>query len=286
MKYQFLRFPEGRTKAVTLSYDDGHTTDKKLTEIINKYGLKCTYNLVGLKVEKEHGLAHDFIKKEILDNGHEVANHGYNHRAQNKIRSIEGIREIIDCRLALENIFGIPIRGFAYPDNSVNRFTEPDTYKRIKSYLNEIGISYARNAGSDNDKFLLPEDFHNWMPTAHHDNPDIIGYIDKFLNLDISKLYISNRDPKLFYLWGHTRELERNNNWNHFDTICQKLSGKSDIWYATNIEIYDYVNAYNSLIYSADGRIVYNPTLYTIWFDVDGKLYSIKSGETLHLQDS
>lgn len=286
MKYQFLRFPEGKTKAVTLSYDDGNTIDMKLTEIINKYNLKCTFNLVGSKVEKESGLTLDFIKKEILGKGHEVANHGYNHRAQNKIRSIEGIREIIDCRLVLENAFGTIIRGFAYPDIAVKKFAEPDTYQRIKSYLNEIGIFYARSAGGDNDNFLLPEDFHNWMPTAHHDNPNIMEYIDKFINTDIQKLYIASRDPKLFYLWGHAFELERNNNWNHFDEICQKLSGKNDIWYATNIEIYDYVNAYNSLRYSADGTIIYNPTLYTIWFDIDGKVYSIKSGETLHLQDS
>ena len=70
------------------------------------------------------------------------------------------------------------------------------------------------------------------------------------------------------------------------DEMCEKLAGKDDTWYATNIEIYDYVQAYNSLVYSADGTIIYNPTLYTIWFAIDGKSYSIKSGETLHLQDT
>ena len=49
------------------------------------------------------------------------------------------------------------------------------------------------------------------------------------------------------------------------------------------MEIYNYVEAYRSLIYSADGMRVYNPTLLEIFFDVDGKLYSIKSGETLRL---
>ena len=286
MKYQFLRFPEGKAKAVTLSYDDGAASDVRLTEIINQYGLKCTYNLMGLNTEEEWGLTQDFIKKEILGKGHEVANHGYHHRAQNRIRAIEGIREVLDCRLALEKTFGMIIRGFAYADIAVNRFTEPDTYKRIKSYLEELGIVYARTVGGDNDKFQLPEDFLNWMPTAHHDNPHIFEYIQKFLDTDLQKLYIASRSPMLFFLWGHAHELERNDNWEHFEEICRKLSGKSDVWYATNIEIYDYVQAYNSLVYSADGITVYNPTLHTIWFDVDGKIYVIHSGQTLRLQEA
>ncbi len=47
------------------------------------------------------------------------------------------------------------------------------------------------------------------------------------------------------------------------------------------IEIYDYVSAYRSLVFSADGSMVYNPTLLDIWFTEDGKPYIIKSGETL-----
>ena len=42
------------------------------------------------------------------------------------------------------------------------------------------------------------------------------------------------------------------------------------------MEIYDYVTAYHSLIYSADGTRVYNPTLHEIRFDTDSKLSSVK----------
>lgn len=281
MKYVFLRFPEGKAKALTLSYDDGCKDDVRFLETIDQYGLKCTFNLVGTKVERGKPLSADFIRENILAKGHEIATHGYNHRAQNKIRSIEGIREIIDCRLALEREFGMIIRGMAFPDNVVNRFLEPDAYARIKNYLVDLEIAYVRSAAGDNDKFELPEDWHNWIPTAHHDNPQIMEYIDKFVNLDVSKLYCASRTPKLFYMWGHSFEFENKQNWSHLDEICQKLGGKDDVWYATNIEIYDYVQAYKSLRYSADGSIIYNPTLIQIWFDVDGKLYSIHPGETL-----
>ena len=284
MKYNFLRFPGGKVKAVTLSYDDGCKEDIRMVEILNKYGLKCTFNLVGKNIEKELPLTKEFIKNNILAKGHEIANHGYDHRSQSKIRALEGIRDIIDCRIALEKAFGIIIQGMAFPDNVINRFLEPDAYERVKKYIGELEIAYVRSAAGDNDKFKLPEDWHNWIPTAHHDNPAIMEYIDKFVALDVDKLYKLDRTPKLFYLWGHSYEFERNQNWEHLEEICQKLSGKDDIWYATNIEIYDYVQAYNGLKYSADSNLVYNPTLLDIWFDVDGTMYCVKSGETIMIQ--
>lgn len=283
MKYNFLRFPGGKAKAVTFSYDDGSKDDVRFLDVINKYNLKCTFNLVGELVENEAGLSKDFIKENILSKGHEIAVHGYCHRGQNKIRSIEGIRDILDCRILLEREFGIIVRGMAFPDTAVNRFQEPEAYKRVKKYIEDLDIAYVRSGGGDNDKFKLPEEWHNWMPTVHHDNPRIFEYMEKFINLDVSKLYISMRTPKLFYVWGHSFEFERNQNWEHLDEICQKISGKDDIWYATNMEIYEYVQAYNSLVYSADGTIVYNPTLFDIWFDIDGTMYFIKSGETITL---
>jgi hypothetical protein len=63
---------------------------------------------------------------------------------------------------------------------------------------------------------------------------------------------------RLFYIWGHSFEFDRNDNWQHLEDICGVLANKEDIWYATNIEIYEYVKAYDALVYSADGKRVYN----------------------------
>ena len=64
-----------------------------------------------------------------------------------------------------------------------------------------------------------------------------------------------------------------------------RQTNNPEIWYATNMEIHDYVEAYKSLIYSADGYTVYNPTLIDLWFDVDGVLYEIGSGKTLRIKE-
>ncbi len=282
MKYEYLRFPEGRAKAVTLSYDDGSRHDARLCDTLNRYGLKCTFNLVASKFDQgTSALSKEWIEENILAKGHEIANHGYEHRALDAQRPIEGIKEILDCRLALEREFGMIIRGFAFPDRRLDRFKTPVIYRQVRSYLEDLDIAYARTLGADNDAFELPEDWLNWVPTAHHDNPELSDYIDRFLSFDDKTAYRARRGPKLFYLWGHAHEFEQKGNWERLDEICERLAGHDEIWYATNMEIYRYVEAYRALEHSADGRRVYNPTLLDVWFDIDGTLYCVKSGETL-----
>ena len=82
-------------------------------------------------------------------------------------------------------------------------------------------------------------------------------------------------------IWGHSSEFDRDGNRNHMENICARFSGRDEVWSATNIELCDYINAYKRLIYSADGRRVYNPTLLTVFMDADGTVYRIGSGETV-----
>ena len=285
MRYQFLRFPEGKVKAVTFSYDDGVIEDVRLAEIFSRYNLKATFNINSSYMGKDaRRLSASEIKESIADRGHEIATHGADHLAPLKQRSIVGIRDTLECRLGLEEAFGGIIRGMAYPDSGITRWTHGSpNYEEVRSYLKSLGIAYARTLAGDNDSFMLPEDFYAWMPSAHHDNPKIMEYIDKFLALSEDKLYYSSKMPLLFYIWGHSYEFERNNNWEHIEAICERLSCKDDTWYATNIEICDYVKAYESLIYSADGTLVYNPTLIDVWFCADAKIYEVKSGATVKL---
>ena len=186
-------------------------------------------------------------------------------------------------RIDLEKILGGIVRGMAYPNSGVRKLQSGVSYDTIKNYLQSLDIAYARTLGGDNDMFLIPDDWYLWMPTAHHNNPKIFEYIDKFVEFSADNAYYGAKGALLFYIWGHSFDFERQNNWERIERICEKLGDKDDIYYATNIEIYDYVNAYYSLVFSADGKTVYNPTLFEIWFECDGTLYCIALGETLKI---
>ncbi len=286
MKYMFLRFPEGKTKALTLSYDDGCRQDIRFASAITAAGLKCTFNInagyYGAN-DKDWHLTLDELREHIADAGHEIAVHGFIHRASGKQRAIEGIRDVLDCRIALERDFGGIIRGMAYPDSGIRKLMNGATYEGIKNYLRELDITYSRTLGGDNNDFLLPEDWYAWMPTAHHNNPKLFDWFNEFLNIDVDNAYVSNRYPHLFYIWGHSYEFDRENNWERLDKMCETFSGHKDIWYATNGQIREYVRAYESLVFSAKGNVIYNPTVTDVWFNADGTTYCIKSGETLKI---
>ncbi len=285
MRYNFLRFPKGMAKAVTLSYDDGFKQDIKLSQILSKYNIKCTFNLNSENFRGEQCITKEDIEKYIISEGHEVAIHGSFHRAPARIRAIEGIRDILDCRLELERNYNQIIRGMAYPDTGNTEFIEKTSYETVKNYLSSLDIAYARTINGDNNSFALPHDWYQWMPTAHHNNPKVMEFVDEFLSLSPNKsTYVPIRHPRLFFLWGHSYEFDNRNNWDLIEEICKKFSEQSeDIWFATNIEIYDYIKAYNSLIYSADSKIIHNPTLIDVWLDIDGTTYCIPSGDTLRL---
>lgn len=87
------------------------------------------------------------------------------------------------------------------------------------------------------------------------------------------------REPLLFYVWGHTFEFERDNNWEIIEEFAEYIGNREEIWYATNIEIYDYVKAYEQLVFSLDGKKVYNPTAYSIYFEKEGMLYCVNAKE-------
>ena len=284
MRYIFLRYPNGRAKAVTLSYDDGCRADARLAETLTGYGMKCTFNLNGSTLHAPSFIITDEqIKELILDRGHEIAVHGAYHRAPGAVRAAAGIRDVLECRLDLEKRFDRIVRGMAYPDSGIRIYSNGETYENTRRCLRDLGIVYARTLGGDNDDFRLPTDWYAWMPTAHHNNPALFEMVDKFLALDFKSIHSAGRYPRLFYLWGHSFEFDSRDNWDVIERFGERMGGHSDIWYATNMEIYDYVTAFHSLVFSADEHLVYNPTLKTLWMDVDERPYSIAPGETLRL---
>ncbi len=280
MKYNFLRFPGGKTKALTLSYDDGCRQDLRFSDIVTKYGIKCTFNMT----RGEGAFTVEEAREHFLDKGHEIAVHGYCHRAEGQIRPVEGIIDVLDCRRELEEKYDRIVRGMAYPDSGITAWASTTSYDRIRSYLKDLGIVYSRTLGGDNDRFALPTDWYAWMPSAHHDNPKLDEYIEKFISRDLNTGYCSSRAPWLFYIWGHSFEFDnKEGGWEHAEDFCKKLSGRPDVWYATNIEIYDYVKAYESLKTSYDKKIIHNPSSCDVWFDKDGEIYLVKAGEILCL---
>ena len=131
---KYIRFPGGRTRAFTLSYDDGVEADRRLLGIIDKYGLRCTFNLNSTLFDCAgwHGRMDEEATYAAFSGGpHEVALHGARHIFLNKVPLPEAIREVALNRDWLEHKFGRIVCGMAYAYNGFN-----DDVKRV---LKDLG---------------------------------------------------------------------------------------------------------------------------------------------------
>lgn len=272
-----MRFPEFRTKAVTFSFDDGTIHDHKLVSLMDEFGIKGTFNINGYLYGsgKEGYLTDEDLRSLYFPRGHEVANHGMYHNALINTTSTEGMCEVIEGRRAAETFYRRIIRGFVYPDRTGNNET-------IRSYLRMMGTAYART-GYVTGTFALPDDFMNWMPTCKHTDSNAPELAQQFIDADPRSKYCAGRDSLLFYMWGHSYECPYDD-WQQIRKLCSILGGHEDVWYATNIDICDYINAYRSLIPSVDNSLLYNPSTIRLWLDWDDKRYTIGPGETISIE--
>ena len=87
----------------------------------------------------------------------------------------------------------------------------------------------------------------------------------------------------MMYVWGHSFEFRTEEDWALMEQFCQLAGGREDTWYATNIEIVDYMADAARLQYTAAGDKVCNPNAQSIWVEVDGRHYEIPAGKTVVL---
>lgn len=275
MAQVFMRFPGGKQRALTFSYDDGVEQDVRLIEIFRKYGLKATFNLnSGLYAPEgtvyPEGQVHRRMTESQVSELYrgddiEVAVHGYTHPWLDHMPMNMCTKDLMDDREKLESQFGTLVRGMAYPFGTYS--------DDVVASMRSVGIVYSRTVQSTHD-FNMPTDWMRLPATCHHNDPELMKLAHRFVEES------SWGRPWLFYLWGHSYEFEGNNNWEVIEEFAEFMSGRDDIWYATNIEIYDYQAAFKQLLFSMDGKIVTNPTAYELWFFLNGEEYSIKPGET------
>ena len=276
MNHTFLRFPDFRRKAVTLSYDDGVKYDRQLMEIMDRHGLKGTFNINSELFGDVPGgrrLTREEAVELYANSPHEVAVHGARHLSLDEVDAAAAPADVIKDRENLERLFGRIIKGMAYANGSCSQKTA--------QILANCGIHYSRTTVST-ECFSLPTDWLLMSATCHHENPRLMELAKKFVETENVRYHWTNR-PMLFYLWGHSYEFNDKDNWHIIEDFAEYIGNRPDIWYATNGEIYDYVQAFDRLEYSADGKVIYNPTCTDLYLCYYGENVYVPGGQTVRL---
>ncbi len=229
-------FANGKYKAFTLSYDDGITQDIRFIDLINRYHLKCTFNLnsellgtnrilTGKGLRVSHYKIHPEDVKYVYE-GHEVAVHTLTHPHLPKLADKEVIEQVEQDRLNLSELVEYEVVGMAYPGGGVNHDD------RVANLIREnTGVKYSRTIICNNS-FDPQENLFKFNPSTYHLNFDSLMQLGKeFIELDTNS-------PKIFYVWGHSYEMDYEPDyWIRLEEFFKLISGKDDIFYGTNKEV-------------------------------------------------
>ncbi len=226
----------GKMKAVTFSYDDGVTQDQRLIRILDKYGLKCTFNLnsgllgrPGSLIREDVTVAH--VKPRACEvrgiyEGHEIAVHTLTHPALSHLSDEDVVREVEEDRIALSELAGYEVVGMAYPGGTHVMNEHVADLIRTRT-----GVKYARTTTSTHN-FDLQQNLHIFNPTVYHH----IEW-DKLFELGEKFISLKTDVPQIYYIWGHAYEFDIHSDWERFEEFCRLISGRADIFYGTNREV-------------------------------------------------
>ena len=183
MKRNFImHFPNGRAKALTFSYDDNVRDNARLVEILNRHGMKGTFNLnSGLYNEIPRYMSAEETTALFADSPHEIALHSATHPFLNQLPTGLAAYEILHDRECLEKQFNRFVRGMAYPNNSYN--------DAIVDMLKSVGVVYARTTDSTG-RFDIPTDWLRMPATCHHNDPRLMELASGQTSLSVTYIFL------------------------------------------------------------------------------------------------
>ena len=259
-------YPNGKAKAFNITYDDGVLQDVRFVELMNKYGLKGTFNLNSALMEREFQWTHPngmtvnrlpaAVAAELYQN-HEVASHTLTHPYLSALSEAEVMEEMAKDKENLERLTGKPVLGFAGPFHHWG----PEIVECAK----RCGFEYARNA-EERYCYAPPEEYYYWSAGTYHIKPGFRDFVEGFFHTE--------EELALCQIVGHTYDLDAENMWDYLESVLQRVAADERILSMTNLELVRYLKAMRSAVITED-RII-NPSSLPLWFEKDGKVICVE----------
>jgi peptidoglycan/xylan/chitin deacetylase (PgdA/CDA1 family) len=231
------------TLIVTTSWDDGHISDMQLADLLDAYSIRGTFYVAPKSIEIDR--ASRLTNKQLreLAGRFEIGGHTLTHRRLPKLPIHAAEDEIRSGKLYLEDVIERQLYSFCYP--------------RGEYGSEHVGL--VRDAG-----FVTARTVRRWecqravdllqMGTtvhAYRHYTDVgrigkgclsgpAGAAKKFWNWDDLAIDLFDRVAMtggIFHLWGHSWEVESNNDWHRLERVLDHIALRDRALYATNGEL-------------------------------------------------
>jgi peptidoglycan/xylan/chitin deacetylase (PgdA/CDA1 family) len=225
---------------VTTSWDDGSVIDLRLGALLTKYGMKGTFYIPNYS-NRVTILQNDELRE--LAAVHEIGGHSITHPHLTMIPQPEARTEIEGNKLYLEAVLGKKIRMFGYPFGEFNEETK--TILRACGYIGARTVKFnGLSAAGDPYEFGV-------AVTAVNSRKDYAAEILQYFPM-IPTPSLSDWEGRaktlfdlavaqggVFHLWGHSWQIEENNDWDKLERVLKYISNKAGVLYISNGETID-----------------------------------------------
>ena len=253
-------YPGGKGKAFNITYDDGVMQDLRFVELMNRYGLKGTFNLNSELMRSRFAWTHPNgmeVKRLDMDTalwlyrGHEIASHTRTHPYMHDLSEAEVLDQLGRDKRDLEEMLGVEVAGFAVPFDYYSPM--------IADCAKNSGFEYARM--SEFSRSYTPcRDYWFWKTGFYHIEPGLEAFAEGFFETE--------EELALCQIVGHSYDLDAEGLWGVMGSILRRVSAAEDVWSCTNLELVRYLKAMDLAEISDNG--ICNPGNMELWFEIDG----------------
>ena len=199
-----------RKKIFLFSFDDGTVWDGRLVELLNRCGIKGTFNLNSGLEDFVWQFEDRFpVRRQVLSQigdqyrGHEIASHSLHHHRLDSLTPPQLRREVEEDATRLKEVFDLEEIGFGVPYTVCNE-REVKIIRKLVRYIRLSEFS---------DSFALPEDEYHIPIHGLYNDPDIRQKLRLCAQSDLP--------VSLFVMAGHSYELEALGHWEYLEELLQ-----------------------------------------------------------------
>ena len=266
-------YPNGKSKAFNITYDDGVVQDIRFVELLNRYNIKGTFNLNSQLMAEQFCWTHPcgmdvrrLPAETVVDlyKGHEVACHTLTHPYMHDMDEGAVMYQLGQDKYNLELLFGREICGFAVPFDYYSPL--------IADCAKRCGFEYARMS-ERSFSYIPSAEYWWWQCGVFHLDEDFNVYIENFFKTDT--------ELALCQIVGHSYDLDAENMWEDMENILGRIAADNSVASMTNLEIVRYLKAIRSA--ETAGNYIRNHSDLPLWFDVDGRVIRVNPHETFNI---
>jgi peptidoglycan/xylan/chitin deacetylase (PgdA/CDA1 family) len=228
---------------VTTSWDDGHELDARLAFELDKHGFAGTFYVspqsAEIPSEKRIGSA---ALRELTER-FEVGGHTLTHPCLTRLTLDDAAREIKQGKEALQEIIGRTVTSFCYPYGAYAAH-HVELVRAAGFLVARTTRRFCTEAPAD------PLQLATTTHAAHYPRYLVYPVVRRSRTLGQARAMWSNwdvmarqlfeearRDGGVFHLWGHSWEIEANDDWSRLRSLLRYISDHDDVMFVTNGEL-------------------------------------------------